>query len=309
MKLMFFDDFKLGVVKGDTVVDVSDVVKDVPRVRAQDVIAGVIERFAEYRGKIEAAVAGRPGVALAGVRVRAPLPKPHNIVCMAVNYMEGRDKPAPINAFHKSPNSVIGPGDAMVLPDVPAIVFEGEAELALVIGRTATRVAEAQAMSHVFGYMNFVDGSARGLPPERNTYYQMKSRETFSPMGPYIVTADEVKDPLDLRVRLWNSGKLMQDYKTSDMAHKIAKCISWVSHCHTLEPGDVLSLGTSHGGLNPFRDGDVIEQEIDGLGRLKFTIRDDLKRTWAHESRDERKARGDKGHSPQIGGKYAPEKA
>jgi 2-keto-4-pentenoate hydratase/2-oxohepta-3-ene-1,7-dioic acid hydratase in catechol pathway len=305
MKLMYFDDFRLGILKADNVVDVSDVVQDVPHIGPHDLINGVIERFAEYRPKIEAAVAGRPGVPVSGVRIRPPLPKPFNIVCMAVNYMEGRPEPAPINSFLKSPNSIIGPGDAMVLPDVPATVFEGEAELALVIGKRTMRVGEADAMGSIFGYINFVDGSARGLPPERNTYYQMKARETFAPIGPYIVTADEVKDPNNLRVRLWNNGALMQNYNTGDMAHKIPRCISWVSAAHTLDPGDILSLGTSHGGLNPFMDGDVIEQEVDGLGRLRFIIRDDLRRTWAHESRDQRKQRGEKGVPPQLTGKYA----
>jgi len=95
---------------------------------------------------------------------------------MAVNYMEDgtRAEPAPINAFHKSPNSVIGQGDTMVLPDVPATIFEGEAELALVIGKRASHVRASEAMDYVFGYLNFIDGSARGLPPSGNTFYQMK---------------------------------------------------------------------------------------------------------------------------------------
>lgn len=307
MKLCYFDDFKLGVVKGANVVDVSDVVSDVPHIGPHDLISGVIERFDRYRGKIEAAVASRPGVPLANVRLRPPLPRPVNIDCMAVNYMEegGRSEPAPINGFHKSPNTIIGPGDSMVLPDVPATVFEGEAELALVIGKRATRVSEASAMDYVFGYLNFIDGSARSLPPDRNTYYQMKSRDTFGPSGPYIVTKDEIKDPQNLQVKLWNSGILMQDYNTSDMAHKIPRCISWISSIHTLEPGDIVSLGTNHGGLNPFMDGDVIEMETEGLGRLRITVKDELKRGWAHESRHMRHEKGLKGGAPQLTGKYA----
>src|SRR5262249_60907984 len=109
--------------------------------------------------------AGGSGGPLANGRIRPPLPRPINIDCMAVNYMEDgpRSEPAPINAFHKSPNAVIGQGDTMVLPDVPATIFEGEAEMALVIGKRATRVSAADAMSYVWGYMNFIDGSARGL--------------------------------------------------------------------------------------------------------------------------------------------------
>ncbi len=307
MKLLFFDDFKLGVLKGDAVVDVSQVVREVPHTGPHNLISGLIERFADYRSVLEKAVTAGNGVPLASVRLRAPLPKPVNIDCMAVNYMEDgtRKEPAPINAFHKSPNCVIGDGDTMILPDVPAPIFEGEAELAVVIGKHAENVPAAHAMEYVFGYVNFIDGSARGLPPAGNTFYQMKSRATFGPMGPYLVTADEIKDPHDLQVRLWNNGTLMQNYRTSDMAHKIPRCIEWVSSIHPLEPGDVLALGTNHRGLNPFQDGDLIELETEPLGRLHVKIRDDLKRTWARETRLQWQELGLEGFTPQLTGKYA----
>jgi 2-keto-4-pentenoate hydratase/2-oxohepta-3-ene-1,7-dioic acid hydratase in catechol pathway len=164
MKFVFFDDFKLGVVKNDSVVDVSQAVRDIPHTGAHNLISGLIERFEDYRGALEKAAADGRGAALASVRLRPLLPRPVNIDCMAVNYMEDgtRKEPAPINAFHKSPSCVIGDGDTMVLPDVPAAIFEGEAELAVVIGKRATRVAAADAMKYVFGYVNFIDGSARG---------------------------------------------------------------------------------------------------------------------------------------------------
>ena len=201
MRLLFIDDFKLGVLKGDTVVDVSDVVRDIPHTGPGDLMSGLIGRFADYKGRLEAAANQGRGVPVSQVRIRPPLPKPTNIECMAVNYMEDgtRSEPAPINAFHKSPSSIIGDGDTMVLPDVPATIFEGEAEMALVIGKRASNVSPAEAMSYVFGYLNFIDGSARGLPPAGNTFYQMKSRDSFAPMGPYLVTADEVRDRCDIR--------------------------------------------------------------------------------------------------------------
>src|SRR6266576_499770 len=292
MKLLFYDDFKLGVVKGDAVIDVSQAVRDIPNTGPHNLISRLIERFSDYRGAIEKVAAAGNGIPLGSVRIRPPLPKPVNIDCMAVNYMEDgtRKEPAPINAFHKSPNCVIGDNDTLVLPDVPATIFEGEAELALVIGKRASNVPAAKAMEYIFGFVNFIVGSARG---------------TLGPMGPYLVTADEIKDPLNLQVRLWNNGTLMQSYNTSDMAHKIPRCVEWVSSIHPLEPGDVLACGTNHRGLNPFQDGDLVELETEPLGRLHVKIRDDLKRTWARETRLQRQEKGLEGFTPQLTGKYA----
>jgi len=308
VKLLFFDDWKLGVLKDDAVIDASDTVRDIPHTGPHNLISGLIERFADYRGRLEEAIVRGRGVPINQIRIRPPLPKPGNIVAMAVNYMEDgtRAEPAPLNAFHKSPNAVIGDGDTMVLPDVPATIFEGEAEVALVIGKRASRVSAANAMDYVFGYTNFIDGSARGLPPAGNTFYQMKSRDTFAPMGPYLVTADEIRDPHRLQVKLWVNGTLKQNFNTSDMAHKIPRCIEWVSAIHTLEPGDVIATGTNHRGLSAFQNGDRIELECEGLGRLRLNVRDDLKRTWARETRLERQGKGLEGTTPQVSGKYAP---
>jgi 2-keto-4-pentenoate hydratase/2-oxohepta-3-ene-1,7-dioic acid hydratase in catechol pathway len=312
MKLMYFNDYRLGVVKGDTVVDVTSAVEGIPHTGPHDLINGLIERFGEYRPRLEVAAERGQGVPLASVKFRPPLPRPINIDCMAVNYMEDgtRTEPAPINAFHKSPTGVIGPGETMVLPDVPATIFEGEAEVAVVIGKRAKNVKAADAMSHVFGYVNFIDGSARGLPPPGNVFYQMKSRDTFAPLGPWIVTADEIRDPHKLQVKLSVNGAIKQNFNTDDMAHKIPRCIEWVSSIHALEPGDVLATGTNHRGLNAFQDGDVVELETEGLGKLRINIRDDLKRTWGRETRLDLQNRGAKEiTTPQLTGKYAPAKA
>ncbi len=307
MKILFFDDFKLGVLKGDGVVDVSQAVRDIPHTGPHNLISGLIERFADYRKRLEDAAASGRAVPVGQVRIRPPLPKPANIDCMAVNYMEDgtRTEPAPINAFHKSPGAIIGDGDTMVLPDVPATIFEGEAEVAVVIGKRASNVKAADAMDYIFGYMNFIDGSARGLLPPGNTFYQMKSRDTFAPIGPYIVTADEIPDPHRLQIRLWVNGMLKQNFNTSDMAHKIPRCIEWATSIHTLEPGDILATGTNHRGLSAFQDGDLIELETEGLGRLRVRVRDDLKRTWARETRLERQQKGLGGQTPQLTGKHA----
>jgi len=306
MKLLFFNDFQLGVMKGDNVVDVSDVVSDIPNLEPQQLINGLIINFASYRGKLEAAVGAVEGVPVSSVRVRPPLPKPGNIACMAVNYMEDgtRDKPARIQVFQKSPNAIIGPGDTMVLPDTPATVFEGEAELALVIGKKATNVAAENAFDYIFGYTNFIDGSARGLGGA-SVFHAMKSRDTFAPIGPYIVTADEISNPQNLQIQLRNNGDLMQNFNSDDMAHKIGRCIEYITAIHSLEPGDIVASGTNHRGLHPFQDGDVIELKTEGLGHLVVNVRDDLKRTWPRETRLEREEKGLQPSPPQTFGKYS----
>ena len=307
MKLVFFDDFKLGVIKDGNVVDVGAAVSGVNHTSPQDLINQVIANFSQHRDALQQAADSGQGTPVEQVRLRSPLPKPGNIVAMAVNYMEDgtRDAPAPINAFHKSPNAVIGQGDTMVLPDVPAAIFEGEAELALVIGKHASNVSQADAFDYIFGYLNFIDGSARGLPPSGNTFYQMKSRATFAPMGPWLVTADEIEDPQNLPVRLWVNEDLKQNYNTNDMAHQIPRIIEWVSSVHDLEPGDVIATGTNHRGLSAFQDGDNVDLEVEGMGMLRFNIQDDLKRTWARTTRLEMTEQGKEGTTPQISGKYA----
>lgn len=309
MKLLYFDDFKLGVLRGDEVVDVSAEVQDIPHLGPHDLMHGLIEHFEDYRGRLEAAAASGPGIPVADVRIRPPLPRPGNIDAMAVNYMEDGTlpAPAPINAFHKASNTVIGDGDSMILTDIPAGIFEGEAELGLVIGKRASHVAAADAMDYIFGYVNFIDGSARGMPPDSNVFFQAKSRATFSPIGPYLVTADEIDDPQKLQVQLSVNGIVKQNFNTDDMAHKIPRLVEWTSSIHDLEPGDIIASGTNHRGLNAFQDGDKVELEVEGMGRLTINIRDDLKRTWSRDTRSEHVEKGLEGRfTPQLTGKYAP---
>jgi 2-keto-4-pentenoate hydratase/2-oxohepta-3-ene-1,7-dioic acid hydratase in catechol pathway len=110
----------------------------------------------------------------------------------------------------------------------------------------------------------------------------------------------------EVPIKLWVNGTLKQDFNTNDMAHNIPRCIEWVTSIHTLEPGDILATGTNHRGLSSFMDGDTVELECSGLGRLKFGIRDDLKRTWLRETRLDRQQAGKEGPTPQVSGKYAP---
>lgn len=283
MKLAYFNDFTLGVVTGDRIVDVTSVVADIPRVGPHDLISRLIERFSEYRPRLEQAAAGAQGTPLAEVRLRPPLPKPGKILCMAGNYLENGTlaEPRPINAFLKNTHAAIGDGDTVVIPGAPATIFHHEAEGGLVFGRRASHVKASEAYDYVFGYMNFIDVSARGLGPEgMDAFFMGKSWHTFAPMGPYLVTADEVADPQDMHIRLWVDGELRQDYSTSDMGHKIPETIEWATSIATFNPGDMLSLGTNHQGLGPLQQGSRVEMEIEGLGRLHLSVTDGMGREW-----------------------------
>lgn len=296
VKLVYFNDFTLGVIKDGNVVDVSSAVQEIPHVGPHDLITRLIEMWETYRGAISKLVDSSQGVPLGQVRLRPPLPRPGKMLCMAGNYMESGhlEEARPLNAFLKSPSSAIGQGDTIILPSAEADVFEHEAELAIVIGKQAKEIKAENAYDHIFGYMNFIDASARGLSggsPSRDTFYPQKSWHTFGPMGPYLVTADEITDPQNLPVKLWVNGELRQDYPTTDMARTIADSLEWATHILTLDPGDVLACGTNHRGLSPIQNGDVVEIEIPGLGRLRVDVRDELNREWARETRAQKEER------------------
>ncbi len=307
MRLTFIDDFELAVITNDGAVSLASETVAMAAFPPQQLINQVISEWQDYRPRFEAAVASGSARPLDAVTLRAPLPKPISIVCMAVNYMEDgtlKEKPA-AQAFFKNSHAVIGHDDVMHLPDTPASIFEGEAEVALVVGKRAKNIDPADAYDHIFGYLNFVDGSARGLSGGMGLPYFMKGQDDFAPLGPWITTADEIANPMNLQVTQWNNGRATHHYNTDDMAHDIAASLAFVSANTTLEPGDVLALGTNHGGLHPLQDGDVVEQESEGLGRLTFTVSDPLKRIWSRETRADRRASGAEGPAPQLSGKYA----
>ena len=283
MKLALYDDYQLGVINGDRVVNAMSAVEGMSFRRPQDMMEEVIINWDEMRPRIESAVEGQDGVALGSVRLRAPVPKPPKLICAAVNYLEfGQREAAVLDAFLKSPTAVIGNGDTCELPPAPASVFHHEPELAFVIGKTASKVEQDDALSYIFGYTNFLDMSARGLQGAvGNSFFLGKCWDTFAPMGPALVTADEIDDPQDLQVRLWNNDEPRHDFPTSDMAHKIPELISEMSKITTLEPGDVIATGVNHQHIGAVQNGDVLRMEIEGLGPpLIINVSDPSGREW-----------------------------
>lgn len=219
------------------------------------------------------------GVAVADARLMAPIPRPGKILAAGVNYRshgdeQNREPPDHPVLFAKMPTAVVGPGAEIRWSPMLTQGVDFEAELAVVIGRTCRRVDESNALEYVAGYTCLNDVSARDLQYSDKQFVRGKSLDTFCPMGPWLVTADEIPDPQALRVRGLRNGEVMQDASTSEMIFSVAALVSFCSQAMTLEPGDVIATGTP-AGVGWFRepkvllrDGDEVVVEIEGVGRL-----------------------------------------
>jgi 2-keto-4-pentenoate hydratase/2-oxohepta-3-ene-1,7-dioic acid hydratase in catechol pathway len=212
----------------------------------------------------------------------APL-RPPAIVCIGLNYADhvresGMETPARPLVFAKLPQSVIGPGDAIVLDAEVTRQADWEVELAVVIGSTARNVAAERALEHVFGYTVANDVSARDLQFSDGQWVRAKSLDTFCPLGPAVVTPDEVPDPQALALRTRVNGELVQDSSTSEMIFGVAELIAFCSRSFTLRAGDVLLTGTPWG-CGAFMDpprflapGDTVVTEVEGVGTLENPV-------------------------------------
>jgi 2-keto-4-pentenoate hydratase/2-oxohepta-3-ene-1,7-dioic acid hydratase in catechol pathway len=286
MKLVLFDDGRPGVLTDRGVVDVSSVVG---AGSGQTAMESLITNFDSLRPELSRLASEGNAVPLSSVKLQAPLPRPDRVLCMGGNYREfGAREPAPMWGFYKDSDAVIGPGDTVVLPDVDANIFHHEAELVLVFGRAGKDIPAASAMDYIFGYTCGVDVSARMPPtpgaagriPNTLPLSPAKSHPTFAPLGPCIVTKDEVPDPHKLQIRLRVDGELRGNYNTDDLAHSIPESIEWATAISAVSPGDVLFMGTNHQGLGAMQDGDTIEIEIDRVGSMSFGVKDPLQRRW-----------------------------
>jgi 2-keto-4-pentenoate hydratase/2-oxohepta-3-ene-1,7-dioic acid hydratase in catechol pathway len=279
------DNVRLGAVKGDSVVDLSSVAPD---------MLTLIDLGSAGLASASRLVESAPqdsGPALHDVTLLAPIPRPRkNIVCLGMNYAahayesaRARGNPEVLPEypvfFTKAPTSVNGPDGVVPLHEGETSQLDWEAELAFVIGRTARNVSESEALDYVFGYTVLNDISARELQTQHQQFFRAKSLDGCGPVGPWIVTADDVPDPHALGIRLRLNGKTMQDSHTGDQIFKIPTVISVLSHGMTLESGDIISTGTPAGvgmGMTPrlwLKDGDVMEAEVDHIGILRNTVR------------------------------------
>jgi len=217
------------------------------------------------------------------VRIGSPIARPSKIVCIGLNYAKhaketGAAIPAEPIIFMKSTTSLTGPYDHIIIPK-NSEKTDWEVELAVVMGKKASYVSEADAMDYVAGYVLHNDVSERAFLLERGgTWDKGKGCDSFAPLGPWLVTKDEIANPHDLRLWLSLNGKMMQDSNTDDLIFNIPHLISYISQFMTLLPGDVISTGTPAGvglGFNPniyLKEGDVVELGIDGLGTSKQKV-------------------------------------
>ena len=217
----------------------------------------------------------------------APITNPSKVIGIGLNYGEHRreyagEKPAYPILFPKFPSSIIGPDEAITWDPTLTQQVDYEGELGIVIGKRAKRVSEVEALEFVFGYCNLDDVSARDLQFDKKGSKQWsrgKSLDTFCPIGPYIVSKDEVGDVQNLAIRTWVNGELRQESNTSNMISNVAQLVSFISQGITLLPGDIIASGTPSGVghyRNPpvyLKPGDVVEVEVEGLGRLRNPVK------------------------------------
>ncbi|MFF7445955.1 MULTISPECIES: fumarylacetoacetate hydrolase family protein [unclassified Streptomyces] len=271
MRLALFNKGRLGLVDGDDLIDVTD------QVAGSDTAgpAGVLQRHIETAADEDTVrfdLTDRPRIPLAEAALQAPLPRPGKIIGAPVNYldhkaeMEYTTSVADLGVFLKANSSVIGPGEDILLPYSDKRTDQ-EGELGVVIGRTASHVSAGNALDHVFGYTCVLDITVRS-GEDRST---RKSFDTFTPLGPWIVTADEIPDPDTLGLRCDVGRTTRQRTNTADLIFGVRQLIAYASSVMTLHPGDVIATGTP-AGVGPLTHGDRVILDIEKVGRLEVGV-------------------------------------
>jgi len=282
MKLITFETEqgpRLGALAGDQVVDLAEASSgSLPAGMHQFLELGE-SGLARARSLVEQAVHTDQTVPASKIKILAPILNPQKIIAIGRNYMDhcreqNIDPPKSPIIFAKFPTSIIGPGEAIRWDPTLAGQVDFEAELAVVIGRRARYVTRTDALDYVAGYTICHDVSARDLQFGDRQWVRGKSLDSFCPLGPYLVTRDEIPDPQKLAIRCTVNDEVMQDSNTSEMIFDVRYLIEYISRAFTLLPGDVISTGTPDG-VGVYRspqlflkDGDTVTIEIEGLGQL-----------------------------------------
>jgi 2-keto-4-pentenoate hydratase/2-oxohepta-3-ene-1,7-dioic acid hydratase in catechol pathway len=273
MKIARFNGGRIGIVVGDTIRDVTVAAGIDPAEWPPVGPVRLIADFVALRDKLAAAAQMASPLPLDEARLETPVPWPNKVIAYPTNYRDHAAEMASTTRadlqgyFLKANSSLSGPNDPIELPDVPGREVHHECEIAVVIGKQGRQIPIERAIDHVFGYSCLLDNTIRG----KEERVMRKSFDTFTPVGPWIVTADEIPDPTDIRMRLWVNGEKRQEATTKDLIVDIAQMIALGSSASTLYPGDLIATGTP-AGVGPIRDGDRVTIEVDHVGRMSVPV-------------------------------------
>jgi 2-keto-4-pentenoate hydratase/2-oxohepta-3-ene-1,7-dioic acid hydratase in catechol pathway len=274
VRLVSFDGGRVGILDGENVIDATSLVSGGhdPRWPASTMPRAIAD-FDAIRARLGSGGEDLPRVAASEVAIQAPVPHPGQLIALPANYDDhigemGSPNRADRNGFFVlSPTSISGPREPVVLPELEGYRIDHECELALVIGRHGFRIAAEDALEHIFGYSCLVDVTVRG-PQERA---MRKSFPSFTPLGPHLVTRDEVADPDDLRLRLSVNGQTRHDGTTGDMIVGVREAIVLISSVVPLAPGDVIATGTP-AGVAAIAAGDRLRIEVEDVGAMELDV-------------------------------------
>jgi 2-keto-4-pentenoate hydratase/2-oxohepta-3-ene-1,7-dioic acid hydratase in catechol pathway len=273
MKIARFNGGRIGIVIGDSIRDVTEAAGVDPQEWPPVGPLRLIANFAALRDKLAVAAQAATVIPLGEVRLETPVPWPNKVIAYPTNY---RDHAAEMSSttradlqgyFLKANSSLSGPNDPIEVPDVPGREVHHECEIALVIGKAGRQIPADRAMDHVFGYSCLLDITIRG----KEERVMRKSFDTFTPVGPWITTADEIPDPTDIRMRLWVNSEKRQEATSRDLIVDIPQMIVIASSASTLYPGDLIATGTP-AGVGAIRPGDRVTIEVAHVGRMSVPV-------------------------------------
>ncbi|UZG45210.1 fumarylacetoacetate hydrolase family protein [Caldimonas thermodepolymerans] len=273
MKIVRYNGGHVGISDTCKVVDVSHLCGAGPDEWPPVGINRLIRDFDALRPQLEQLLASEPGVPLESVRLETPVPWPNKLVAYPVNYhdhareMASRGLANIQGYFLKANSSLVGPADRIELPALIGREIHHECEIALIIGKQGRQIPLERALDHVFGYACLMDMTVRGK--EERVF--RKSYDTFTPVGPWITTADEVPDPKDIGMKLWVNGQLRQQSNTRDLIVDIANMVAIASSASTLYPGDIIATGTP-AGVDKVLAGDEVTIEVEHVGRMSLPV-------------------------------------
>ena len=272
MKFVRYNGGHLGVLRDDLVHDVTLATGSHAAAWPPVNMVQLIANFDALRPQIKTALTGA-GVPVEEVHLEAPILWPNKLIAYPVNFVaHGEERNVTLRAdsngfFLKAASSLSGPGDPIILPNLPGREIHHECELAIIIGRTGRQIATSEALDYVFGYACLIDVTLRG----KEDRVMRKSYDTFTPIGPAIVTSDEVGDPGALDLKLWVNSELRQHANTRDLILDVPGMISMASSVATLYPGDVIASGTP-AGVGPIKNGDQVTIEIERVGQMSLAV-------------------------------------